>query len=64
MRIEPERSITSAMSRGRCTAWAVAVTFGRNCVFKIVLNAPGKLLEVIVAETAVSGAPVVGGKLA
>ena len=52
------------MSRGRCTAWAVAVTLGRNCVFKIELNAPGKLFDVMVAATAVSGEPLVGGKLA
>ena len=51
------------MSRGRCTAWAVAETFGSNCVFKIVLNAPGKLFEVTVAETAVSGAPLVGREI-
>ena len=64
MRIEPERSITRAMSRGRWTAWAVAETFGRNCVPKIVLNAAGKLFEVTVAETAVVGEPLVAGKLA
>ena len=38
-RIEPERSITRAMSRGRWAAWAVAVTFGRSDVPKILLNA-------------------------
>ena len=52
------------MSRGRCTAWAVAETFGRNCDPKIVLNAPGKLFEVTVAATAVYGTPLVAGKLA
>ena len=49
------------MSRGRWTAWAVAVTFGRNCDPKIVLNAAGKLFEVTVAATAVSGMPLVAG---
>ena len=41
--MEPERSITRPTSRGRCTAWAVAETFGRNCEPKMVLKAPGKL---------------------
>ena len=55
MRIEPERSITRAMSRGRWTAWAVAVDVREELVPKIVLNAPGKLFEVTVAATAVYG---------
>ena len=63
-RIEPERSITRAMSRGRCTAWAVAETAGRNCVRNTLLNAPGRLLDVTVVDIAVVAEPVVGGKLA
>ncbi len=52
------------MSRGRCTAWAVAVTFGRNEAPKILLKALGLLLEVTEAVTAVVGTPLVPGKLA
>ena len=29
------------MSRGRCTAWATATTFGSSCDPQTVLNAPG-----------------------
>ncbi len=61
MRIEAERSITRATSRGRWTAWALAVTAGRNCCPQMVLKAPGRLLAVTVAATAVYGDPAVAG---
>ena len=61
MRIEPERSITRAMSRGRWTAWAVAERFGRRFVPKTLLKADGELPVVTVAVTAVVGEPLKGG---
>ena len=64
MRIEPERSITRAMSRGRWTAWAVAERFGRKFVPKILLKTAGELLVVTVAVTAVVGEPLRAGYLA
>ena len=42
------------MSRGRWTAWAVAVTFGRKADPRTLPNAPTKLVDVTDAVTAVS----------
>ena len=53
MRIEPDRSITRATSRGRSTAWAAVVMVGRNCSPKTLLKALGKVSAVIVVATAV-----------
>ena len=64
MRMEPEQSITRAMSRGRWTATAVAEGFGRKDEPKMALKEPFRLLAVTVAETAVVGCPEVPGKLA
>ena len=64
MRIEPDRSITRAMSRGRWTACAVAESVGRICVPRIALKAAGELFDVTVAVTAVVGEPARAGKLA